>query len=184
MPFYFLVCILIGVGFDLLVARPNRKVLGWIVVVLALLPIPTYVIAPAIAQETDFKLPTKRNIPYRNDYTWFLQPWRTGCRGPEKFAEEVFNTVGGDAVVYADGTTVYALLYAQEVKKQRSHIKIVSSHPNRKDPVVFNEQTVPRLLEETSVYVVSKVPGYCPQFLLERYEFKQAGAVWKVLKRP
>ncbi|MHC4659011.1 MAG: protein O-mannosyl-transferase family [Planctomycetota bacterium] len=160
MPFYCLVCILIGVGFDLLVARPNRKVLGWIVVVLALLPIPTYVIAPAIAQETDFKLPTKRNIPYRNDYTWFLQPWRTGCRGPEKFAEEVFNTVGGDAVVYADGTTVYALLCAQEVKKGRSDIRIVS------------------------FYVVSKVPGYCPQFLLERYEFKQAGAVWKVLKRP
>jgi hypothetical protein len=182
-PFYCLVCILIGVGFDLFVSRPNRKVLGWIVVVLALLPIPTYVIAPAVAQGTDFKLPTKRNISYRNDYRWFLQPWRTGCRGPEKFAKEVFNTVDENAVVYADGTTVSALLYTQEVKKQRSDIRIVSEHPNRKNPVVFNEQTVPRLLEETSVYVVSKVPGYCPPFLLEGYEFEEVGILWKVAKR-
>jgi hypothetical protein len=184
MPFYCLVCILTGVGFDLLVARPNRKVLGWIVVVLALPPILTYMIAPAVAQETDFKLPTKRKIEHRNDYRWFLQPWRTGCRGPEKFAKEVFNAVEENAVIYADGTTVYALLYAQEVKKGRSDIRIVSFHPNRKNPVVFDEQTVPQLLAETSVYVVSRVPGYCPQFLLEQYEFKRVGGIWKVVNRP
>ena len=78
---------------------------------------------------------------------------------------------------------MYALLYAQEVKKQRGDIKIVSSHPNRKNPVVFNEQTVPRLLEETSVYVVSKVPGYCPSFLLEQYGFEPAGPVWRVVDK-
>ncbi len=101
--------------------------------------------------------------------------------GPEQFADEVFNTVKDNAVIYADGTTVYALLYVQEVKNQRSDIRIVSDHPNRKNPLVFNEQTVPELLTETSVYVVSPLTGYCPQFLLEQYEFEQAGILWKVV---
>ncbi len=183
-PFYCLASILIGVGFNLLVIQPNRKILCYVVFILALLPIPTYIIAPVVAQKMQFKLPTKRKIPYRNDYTWFLRPWQTSYHGPDQFADEVFNTVENNAVIYADGTTVYPLLYAQEVKSQRSDIKIVSSHPNRQNPVVFNEQTVPQLLAETSVYVVSPVPGYCPRFLLEQYEFKQAGVLWKVVVRP
>ncbi len=183
-PFYCLASILIGVGFNLLVIQPNRKILCYVVFILALLPIPTYIIAPVVAQKMQFKLPTKRKIPYRNDYTWFLRPWQTSYHGPEQFADEVFNTVENNAVIYADGTTVYPLLYAQEVKSQRSDIKIVSSHPNRQNPVVFNEQTVPQLLAETSVYVVSPVPGYCPRFLLEQYEFKRAGVLWKVVVRP
>lgn len=180
-PFYCLVSVLIGVGFNLLVTQPNRKILCRIVFILALLPIPTYIIAPVIAQKMQFNLSTKREIPYRNDYIWFLRPWRTGYHEPEQFANEVFSTVEENAVIYADGTTVYALLYAQEIKNQRSDIKVVSSHPNRKNPLVFNEQTVPRLLAETSVYVVSPLVGYCPRFLLEQYEFEQAGVLWKVV---
>jgi len=180
-PFYCLVSVLTGVGFNLLVTQPNRKTLRWIVFILALLPIPTYIVAPALAQKMNFELPTKREIPYRNDYTWFLQPWQTGNDGPKKFADEAFNTVEENAVIYADGTTVYALLYAQEVKNQRSDIRIVSFHPNRKNPLVFNKQTVPKLLIETSVYVVSPLPGYCPQFLLDQYGFKHAGVLWKVV---
>ena len=29
--------------------------------------------------------------------------------------------------------------------------------------------------------VVSPLAGYCPQFLLEQYEFEQAGILWKVV---
>ncbi|GAI23032.1 unnamed protein product, partial [marine sediment metagenome] len=174
---------LIGVGFNSLVTQPTRKILRWIVLILALLPIPTYVIAPVIAEKMQFKLPTKREIPYRNDYIWFLRPWKTGYHDPEQFADEVFNTVEDNAVVYADGTTVYPLLYAQEIKSRHSNIKIVSFHPNRKNPLVFNEQTVPKLLAETSVYVVSPLAGYCPDYLLKRYDFIKAGPIYRVVDR-
>jgi len=179
-PFYCLASILIGIGFDLLVNRPRRKILTYLVFVLALLPIPAYIITPVLAQKMRFEFPTKRNIPYRNDYVWFLRPWRTGNHGPEQFTNEVFKTVEKNAVIYADGTTVYPLLYAQEVKNMRNDIRIASSHPNRKNPVVFNAQAVPQLLAETSIYVVSPVAGYCPAFLLEQYKFEQAGIIWKV----
>ena len=122
-------------------------------------------------------------MPYRNDYIWFLRPWKTDHHDPGQFTDEVFNTVEDNAVIYADGTTLYPLLYAQEIKSRRSDIKIVSFHANRKNPVVFNEQTVPKLLAETSVYVVSPLAGYCPRFLLEQYEFEQAGILWKVVEK-
>ncbi len=180
-PFYCLVSILIGVGFNLLVTQPNRKILCRIVFILALLPIPTYIIAPVVAEKTQFKLPTKRSIPYRNDYIWFLRPWRTGYHGPGKFANEALDAVEDEAIIYADGTTVYPLLYIQEIEGKRRDVTIVSGHGSVNNLKEYNEDVIDKVLTERAVYVVSPVPGYCPQFLLERYEFKQAGVLWKVV---
>jgi hypothetical protein len=154
-----------------------------IVFILALLPIPTYIIAPVVAEKTQFKLPTKRNIPYRNEYIWFLRPWKTGYYGPERFADEVFNTAEQNSVIYADSTTVSPLLYLQEVKKRRSDAKIISGIASSEDSPEFNEQTITKLLAERAVYVVSPIEGYCPDFLLERYDFVPAGVIWRIVEK-
>jgi len=180
LPFYCLAAILIGVGFNLLVTS-GHKTLACLVFIFALLPIPAYIFVPLAAQKMQLKLPTKREIPYRNDYTWFLQPWQTANHGPEQFAEEVFSSVPNDAVIYADGTTVYPLLYVQEIQNRHKDVRIISSHPKRQNPIVFDEKTIPQLLTQTSVYVVSPLPGYCPQFLIDGYAFKEAGILWKVV---
>ncbi|UCE98665.1 MAG: hypothetical protein JSV82_05600, partial [Planctomycetota bacterium] len=90
-------------------------------------------------------------------------------------------TLEDKAIICADGTTVYPLLYAQELKKRRRDIRIVSSHAKRKNPVQFDELTIPQLLTETSIYVVSPAPGYCPDYLLKRYDFVKAGSIYRVL---
>ena len=74
-PFYLLASILVGVGFDLIITKFKYKILCWIVVISALLPVPIYLVTPRIAQATEFNLSTRANVPYRNDYMWFLQPW-------------------------------------------------------------------------------------------------------------
>ncbi|MFA5251921.1 MAG: DUF2723 domain-containing protein [Phycisphaerae bacterium] len=183
MPFYCLISVLIGVGFNSLVTQPNRKTLCRIVFILALLPIPAYIIAPVVAEKTQIKLPTKRNIPYRNEYIWFLRPWQTGCYGPERFADEVLNTIEQNSVIYADSTTASPLLYLQKVKKRRSDAKIISSIASSEDSPEFNEQTITKLLAERAVYVVSPVKGYCPDFLLKRCSFIPAGIIWRVVEK-
>ncbi|MDD5063244.1 MAG: DUF2723 domain-containing protein [Phycisphaerae bacterium] len=183
MPFYCLVSILIGVGFNALVTKPNRRTLCRIVFIFALLPIPAYIIAPVIAEKTQLKLTTKRDIPYRNEYVWFLRPWQTGCYGPERFADEVFNTIECNSIIYADSTTVSPLLYLQEVKKRRSDTKIIPRLVNSEDSPEFNEQTITKLLADKTVYVVSPVKGYCPDFLLKRYSFIPAGIIWRVVEK-
>jgi hypothetical protein len=183
MPFYCLVSVLIGVGFNSLVTRPNRKILCRIVFILALMPIPAYIIAPVIAQKMQFNLSTTRDIPCRNEYIWFLQPWKTGYNGAEKFANEALDAIEDNAIIYADGTTVYPLLYMQEIKAKRRDVTIVSGHGSVGNLKEYNEDVIDKVLTERAVYVVSPLPGYCPQFLLERYKFEPKGVLWKVVDR-
>jgi len=169
-PFYCLTSVLIGVGFNLLIAQPNRKILCWIVFIFALLPIPTYIIAPAMAQKQKFNLSTRADIPYRNDYVWFLQPWKAGYRGAEKFAEEVFDKLEPEAVVYADNTMVYPLLYMQEVKGKRADIKIISEYASSEGVPLLSEKSIEQWLMEADVYTVSPLAGR-----------KRQGIVWKIV---
>ena len=169
-PFYCLASILIGVGFELLITLLRYKILCWIVFIFALLPAPTYIAVPFIAEKIEYNLSTRADIPYRNEYTWFLQPWKIGYRGAERFAEEVFSELGTDAVVYADNTMAYPLLYLQEVKGKRADIKIISDYASSKGIPSSNEKSITQWLsEEADVYAVSPLAGQ-----------KGTGIVWKI----
>jgi hypothetical protein len=179
MPFYCIASILIGLGFDALVIKFNRRILTYLFFIASFTTIPVYIAAPIAAQEMGFKLPTRREIPYRNDYIWFLRPWQSGNNGPEEFANEVFSIVQHDAVIYADGTTVYPLLYAQQVKDKRQDVTVVTGHGSANNLNNYGEDVIDRLFAEHAIYVVSPVSGYCPEFLLERYKFSKVGILWR-----
>jgi len=172
LPFYCVAAILIGLGMAKCTEHPKQMPI-WLIVIFTFMPILVYAVTPIVAQKA-------RKIPYRNDYVWFLQPWKTKCNGPSQFAKKVLDTVEKGSVVYADGTTVYSILLTQEVDDYGTDVKVVSFHPNRKNPVEFNKESVPELLATTSIYVVSPVKGYCPQWLLDEYEFEKAGVIWKI----
>jgi hypothetical protein len=181
LPFYCLAAMLIGLGADVILRRYSHKVLVLIMVAFVLLPIPIYYITPGVARKMYKPLGQRRQRPYRDEYDYFLQPWKTGYKGAERFAKEALDMVEKDAIIYADTTTVHALLYMQQVKDKRSDVRIVSAKDKGENAPVLNEDTVAGLINGSVLYVVSPVPGYCPQFLLERYEFKEVGVLWKVI---
>ena len=182
LPFYCLAAVLVGLGADVFLRRFNRKALVFIVLAFALLPAATYYFTPDIARKAYKPLGQRRQRPYRDEYKYFLQPWKTGYRGAERFANEALDTVEENAVIYADPTTVHVLLYAQQAKGRRNDVKIVSRYYTSKNTPAFNENTIEQLMENSSVYVVSPIPGYCPQFILDQYKFEQAGIIWKVVE--
>lgn len=185
-PFYCIVSVLVGLGTHYFIVQRRRKILAYIVTVLVLLPIPVYVTTPIMAQKLDIRTGQKRQIPYRNAYTYFLRPWRTGYRGAEKFANQALDTVQANAVIFADSTTTPPLLYAQEVNGSRTDVKIIpgiTSITSNGEPLELNDQTIAELLADRTAYVVSPLPGYCPDFLLERYDFVRAGILWRVVER-
>jgi len=181
LPFYCFAAVLIGLGVDVILRRYDRKTLVFVVLAFALLPISTYFITPAVARRMYKSLGQRRQRPYRDEYIYFLQPWKRGYRGAERFANEALDIVEKNAVIYADPTTVHALLYVQEVKGKRRDVKIVSGYDSSENAPTFAEDTFKQLMEDSAVYVVSALKGYCPQFLLEKYEFEQAGVLWKVV---
>ncbi len=184
LPFYCLVSILVGIGFSLLIARPKRKILTCLVFIFAFMPIPSYIFAPILAKKARFKLPTKRELPYRDSYTYFLRPWRTGYRGAELFATEALQSVENRAVIIADSTTVYPLWYIQQLKGKNTGVKVLSRLEGYKNPIPFpTVDTIGTLVADNTVYVVSPVAGYCPDFLLERYDFVEEGPIYRVVDR-
>jgi hypothetical protein len=183
LPFYCLAAVLIGLGAHTFFNRSNRRVAVAAVLVFALLPIPAYAIAPAFAKKTYKALGQRRQRPYRDEYKYFLQPWKTGYRGAERFANEALDTVEEKAVIYAYTTDVHALLYVQEVKGKRSDVKIVSDYDSSEGAPAFNQETITQLMKDSAVYVSSTVRGYCPAFLLDNYDFVQAGVLWRVVER-
>ncbi len=181
-PFYCLISILIGIGTDFLQRQKNPKIPVFLVLLFCILPVGVYAALPSLAQKMQLDIGTRNDISYRDDYEYFLRPWKTGYRGAELFADEALDLPEDNAVIYADTTSVGPLLYLQELKGKRPDVKIVSGSVNSKDAPKFNEQTIGQLLDAGPVYVVSPRPGYCPRFVLDRYDLVQAGILWQVVK--
>jgi len=182
LPFYCMASIFVGLGAYLLKERVNRKVFAYLILLFCMLPVGVYAVVPAWAEKMRINLGTRNNVPYRNDYKYFLQPWKTGYRGAERFAEEALDVVENKAIVFADSSTVAPLLLIQEIKGKRPDVKVVSGVVSSEDAPSFNEHTIEQLLQGRAVYVVSQQPGYCPSFVLDNYNLVPAGLLWRVVK--
>ena len=179
LPFYCLAAVLIGVGADVFLSRYNRKLLVLLVLAFALLPIPTYGAAPTLARKTYKALGRRRQRPYRDEYKYWLWPWKTGYYGADRFANEALDSVEENAIIYAFTTDVHVLLYVQEVKGKRGDVRIVSNYDSSKNAPALDENIIADLANNTALYVVSPLKGCCPDFLLENYDFVRAGVLWK-----
>jgi hypothetical protein len=183
MPFYCIVSAIVGLGAYVVSKRMSSKVFVCLVLIFAFLPIPVYASVPVVAEKMAFNLGTRREIPYRNEYRYFLCPWKTGYRGADRFADEALALVENNAIIYADSTVAYVLLYAQQVEQKRRDVKIVSGRDSSEGAPVLNENTVAGLMAGSALYVVSPVKGYCLPFLLENYDFVKSGVLWRVVAR-
>ncbi len=181
-PFYCVASIFAGIGTYILQKRINDKIFTISVLFFSLVPIAVYTVAPTLTRKMHVNIGTRSDIHYRDEYKYFMQPWKTGYRGAERFADEALGTAGENAVIYADTTTAGPLLLAQQVKGIRPDVKIVSGTVNSEGAPKFDRETIAQLVKELPVYVVSTKPGYCPEFVLDNYHLIYAGILWQVAK--
>jgi len=180
LPFYCMVAVIVGLGANVFIRRNKSGLLIPLMVFFTLLPISVYCIAPAVARKTYKSIGQRRQLPYRNDYKYFLQPWKNGYRGAERYANEAFEIAAPNSIIYVDHTAVHPLLYMQQVKGRRSDLKIVSKFDSSIDAPEFKRETISELIENFTVYVVSPISGYCPGFLIDNYDFTREGILWRV----
>jgi len=182
-PFYTLGAVVVGLGAHRVQSRVRRKGVLVLVAAFSLLPVAVYVAAPSLATRTHLTLSTRGDVPYRDDATFFLRPWKTGYRGAERFAQEALAAAPAHAVIYADTTTVAPLLYAQEVQRQRPDVWIITGLVRSRGALRYGEDAFEELVRARPVYVTSPRPGYCPPFVIDRYDLAQSGLLWRVIER-
>ena len=183
LPFYFLAAIIVGLGADSFIKRFNKRAVVITILVLAFLPIPAYFLTPEIARKYYKPLGQRRQRPYRDEYTYWLAPWKNGYRGAERFAREALASVEKDAIIYAFTTDVHTLLYQQQVKGIKPDVKIISDYDSSENAPVLDESTASKLVDNFDLYVISNRKGYCPDYLLENYDFAKKGLLYKVVKK-
>ncbi len=181
-PFYSLAAVTVGLGAHYVTRRLSSRFAVGLVVGFALLPAAIYALAPRCAEQGHWPLGTRGDVPYRNDYRYFLRPWKTGYDGPQRFAREALALADPNAVIYADTTTVAPLLYVQEVHKVRPDVKIVTGIVRSDGAPPYDEETFEALMGHHSVYVTSNRPDYGPPFALVAHDLVKAGPLWRVTR--
>jgi hypothetical protein len=180
-PFYCVVSIIVGLGVYFLQTKVGGRALVCLILGFSLLPIGAYMVVPDLAKSAGL-FEDKRQIPYRDNYKFFLQPWKTGYTGGTQFANEALGQISNDAIIYSDITAVWPLLCTQRLKGH-SEQKIISSLASSPDSPIFSEDTIEELLTKHSVFVVSPLENYCPGFLLDRFDFVEQGPLWQVIQK-
>jgi hypothetical protein len=182
-PAWVLLAVVLGLGADRFLRCRSRRWAGALLAAAAL-PAAVYVPLPQIARALKVNLGVGRSVPYRDDYAYFLHPWKTGYQGAERFAVEVGRMLPPGAVFLAESTTVRPIHYLQLTGRWRTDVRVFPPVRWLEDGSTdLNEQTIAGPLADGLVYVVSLQPGYCPPWLLERYSMVQEGIIYRVSGR-
>ena len=182
-PTVLMLAIFIGFGCARLTERPAKGRRAALLLA-ALLPPIVYCFLPTIARRVGLDMGLGREIPFRDSYDYFLLPWKTGYRGPQHFVAEVQKCLPPDSVLVADSTSVRPLHYAELTGHWRKDIRVYP--PLDETPAGFARFTEDKLTKELAdgrVFVVSPKRGYCPAWLLNKYEMKKVGFLYQVVGR-
>lgn len=109
-PAYVLFALLIGQGADVLMRRGGRAVAAGLIV-LALLPPAVYWILPDVARRAGLDIGSRSELPFRDPYRFFLQPWKTGENGPSRFAQACDDLTTPDDLLLIWSTVVRPIHY-------------------------------------------------------------------------
>jgi hypothetical protein len=196
-PFYVLSSVLIGVGAGCLLSRKRPgTTLSWghgrwaaaVLVLLALLPVGVYALLPSVARVAQFQFQS-RVLPYRDPYTYFLQPWKRGHEGARRFAEEALDSLPPKAVLMADSTSSAPLQCVWQVEGRRPDVVVVGLGADITDPFLgglwgTKEDPWPQLNAEGRLaFVVSDVRAYIPRWVSQYARLKPFGIIYEAEPR-
>jgi hypothetical protein len=158
LPMYLFVSIYIGLGFAYTFRR--QEIFWSMVTAVLLLSIPpAYIVISNYVRQHSLDLGTKRHIPYRDEYAYYILPWQHQQSGPRLFANAALKSLPPGAVIFADKTTLPPLQYLHEVEMVRPDVDI-SLLPDK--ATIQNMQ-----LAQRRVFTVSNVKGYYPHWVKE-----------------
>jgi len=187
--FFVPLCVLTGLWFGLgadaclrCVRRPSPR--AWLVtglVAQVILPLIVYAAFPVMAEQRGWFRDRLRDIPYRDEYRHFFQPWKNGDDAADMLALDALNRAGAGGWVLADGTTAYAIACRYTVSGGPADVRIFDGWRCVNDARwshVTPEQLRERLATGGKVVAV---PGFRVEELWSRdFQLVKGAVLWRV----
>ena len=116
-----------------------------------------------------------RNLPSRNEWQYWIRPWKQSESSADVFARVVESTLAEDEVLYADSTAAAPIMAWRQINGAEGRFTLVSPWHH------FTMADCRRMIDEGRMYVVSPARNYIPDWLnREDVSFRQTGLVYKV----
>lgn len=181
MPMYILVAVYIGLGFGFMFGRQNKAAVA-VSAVLLLMMVPMYPLMAHVAARHEVEFGTRRHIPYRDVYSYYLMPWQHDQTGARRFAREVFQTVPENSIIVADSTTIPALQYMHYIEGVRADVSIYSFAEFDAEYEDYND-----IDAGMRMFTISSVKGYYPPWVespewLEPFEISQKEKIYEIIR--
>lgn len=193
---YMVFSILIGYGvfsFQQILNKKNIKAANFSIVItliILLLPIALYNIAPYATKTLGIDILHARTLPYRDNAEYFLNPNKRGYTGPAKYAEEVFRTASPGSIIVADHTPYTVLLYFQKTKGIRNDIELFLPGDKTKDRdgrriVIRTKDIVRKYYGSRDIYLadMEEKGYYMLGPLRSDYDFVPEGILYRIVKK-
>lgn len=187
LPALMFVAIIVAVGLDgFLQHRPSRRVMV-LAFMLALIAPAVYGVLPSLGRRfapNSSVIPT-RSVPYRERWEWFLQPWRNGCTGPERYARETLDGLPHEAWLSVGNTLCPPLNYLQVSAHHRLDVRLESWIARQawfEGRATADETARAAKLADGLVYATSNEQQYLLPWLTEiPVQFEPVGHVYHVV---
>jgi hypothetical protein len=176
LPFYAMTALIIGFG----VCSFQQRYISVMALLLAIIPAVVYIFLPSLVENYYPVFKGARHLPYRSEYTYFLQPWKTGYYGADVFARQALEGVPENSLVFADGTSLYPLVITKQTDFHRKNVNIMSSHGSYDSISGYSEQRLLDLINSHPSYVVSEDKRYCPAYIFLNYRLVGEGVLFRI----
>jgi hypothetical protein len=160
--------------------RGRDRLRDVLLVAAAAAPALVYVPLPKIMRDLNAPLGVQRELPFRDDYAYFLHPWKTGENGPLRFAHRVIEILPPGSVIIADSTAVRPLHYLDLTGRWPASIRVFPP-PGGGDENFPRPDDLAAELAAGRVFVVTPREKYCPDWLLRDCVFRPHDIVFRAL---
>lgn len=190
-PTFVFFSLMIAVGLDRWPAIHAKGLVRVAVILCALTAPLVYAAAPPLLRRyaPSISFFPQRDVAYRDPFDWFIQPWRAGYDGPERFAREALAIVPPDAMLIVDSTLYSPVNYLQAAESLRRDVRLdcVLARQDWLPPLDTDvEQYRADLLAGGRLCAGSDVKRYQPHWLRAwiddgRVRFEQLGPIYKIV---
>jgi hypothetical protein len=169
-PTYVIVAFLMGIGSYKVLHK--WKVSFYLLVPFALFPVIFYSYGPGLLKKYDLVF-FPRDIPCRDNYTYFLTPWQRGYSGSREYGVKAFKALEENSILIADWTPYWVFKYLQKVEESRTDIVLISA----------GELDSADLNSRRKIYLADDEKGYYPDWIFEKYITKRKGVLFELEKK-